>query len=75
MKQQINEIRRMQQLAGLINENSNPNRMLKLIQMYVDNYFDEGMNAEAAIRKIDELLQGNLDGYDKAFMAGEEDNY
>ena len=75
MKQQINEIKRMQQLAGIINENSNPNRMLKLIQIYVDNYSDEGMSAEAAIRKIDELLQGNLDNYDKAFMAGEEDNY
>ena len=43
--------------------------------MYVDNYSDEGMSAEAAINKIDELLQGNLDGYDIAFMAGEEDNY
>lgn len=67
--------KRMQELAGVVNENSNPNRMLELIQMYVDNYSDEGMSAEAAIRKIDELLQGNLDGYDKAFMAGEEDNY
>jgi hypothetical protein len=33
------------------------------------------MSAEAAIEKIDKLLQGNLDGYDKAFMAGEEDQY
>jgi hypothetical protein len=53
----------------------NPNRILELIQMYVDNYSDEGMSAEAAIRKIDELLQGNLDGYDKSFMDGEEDQY
>ena len=75
-KQSMNEeFIRMQKIAGIINENSNPNRMLELIQMYVDNYSDEGMSAEAAIRKIDELLQGNLDGYDKAFMAGEEDNY
>jgi hypothetical protein len=73
---------RMQMLAGVItegeykaklNEDENSNRMLKLIEMYVDNYSDEGMSAEAAIRKIDELLQGNLDDYDKAFMAGEED--
>jgi hypothetical protein len=42
---------------------------------YQDNYSDEGMSAEAAIRKIDELLQGNLDDYDKSFMAGEEDQY
>ena len=58
-----------------LNENENANRILKLIEMYVDNYSDEGMSAEAAIRKIDELLQGNLDDYDKAFMAGEEDQY
>jgi hypothetical protein len=43
--------------------------------MYIDNYADEGMSAEAAITKIDELLQGKLDDYDIAFMAGEEDNY
>jgi hypothetical protein len=75
---------RMQMLSGIIteseykaklNENENANRMLELIEMYVDNYSDEGMSAEAAIRKIDELLQGNLDDYDKAFMAGEEDQY
>jgi hypothetical protein len=75
---------RMQMLSGIIteseykaklNENENSNRMLKLIEMYVDNYSDEGMSAEAAIKKIDELLQGNLDDYDKAFMAGEEDQY
>ena len=58
-----------------INENYNPNRMLELIEMYVDNYSDEGMSAEAAIKKIDQLLQGNLDGYDEAFMAGKEDQY
>jgi hypothetical protein len=75
---------RMQMLSGIIteseykaklNENENANRMLELIEMYVDNYSDEGMSAEAVIRKIDELLQGNLDDYDKAFMAGEEDQY
>jgi hypothetical protein len=74
------EFKKMQKLAGVItenqiNENYDPNRMLKLIEMYVDNYSDEGMSAEAAIEKIDKLLQGNLDGYDKAFMAGEEDQY
>lgn len=79
-----NEQLRMQMLSGIItegqykaklNENENPNRMLELIQMYVDNHFDEGMSAEASLRKIDELFQGNLDDYDKAFMAGEEDQY
>ena len=76
------EFKKMQKLAGVItenqineNENYDPNRMLQLIEMYVGNYADEGMSAEAAIQKIDELLQGNLDGYDKAFMAGEEDQY
>ena len=49
--------------------------MLELIEMYVDNYSDEGMSAEAAIKKIDQLLQGNLDGYDEAFMSGKEDQY
>jgi hypothetical protein len=68
-----NEFTRMQKLAGTLNEDNNPNRMLELIEMYVDNYHDEGMSAEAALKKIDELLQGKLDGYDKAFMAGEED--
>ena len=58
-----------------LNEATDPSRMLELIEMYVDNHFDEGMSAEAALEKIDELLQGNLDGYDKAFMAGEEDQY
>ena len=72
---QSKEFTRMQKIAGIINENSNPNRMLELIEMYVDNYSDEGMSAEAAIAKIDELLQGKLDDYDIAFMAGEEDNY
>ena len=72
----------MQELAGLTEMkvrvpklNDNYNRMFELIGMYIDNYSDEGMSAEAAIRKIDELLQGNLDGYDKSFMAGEEDQY
>ena len=58
-----------------LNEGENPNRMLKLIQMYVDNYSDEGMDAEALIEKIGELFQGNLDDYDKSFMGGEEDQY
>jgi hypothetical protein len=58
-----------------LNKSTDPSRMLELIEMYVDNYSDEGMSAEAALKKIDELLQGKLDGYDKAFMAGEEDQY
>jgi hypothetical protein len=76
MNKQLNEeFRRMQKLAGTLNESADPSRMLELIEMYVDNYNDEGMSAEAALKKIDELLQGKLDGYDKAFMAGEEDQY
>jgi hypothetical protein len=80
-KQFITETARMQKLAGIqLNEagyvtSVNSYRMLKLIEMYVDNYYDEGMSAEAALNKIDELLQGQLEDYDKAFMAGEEDNY
>jgi hypothetical protein len=78
MKKQLNETKRIQHLAGIqINENplSPDKRMLELIKMYVDNYTDDGMSAEAALNKIDELLQGQLDGYDRAFMAGEEDLY
>ena len=56
-------------------EGNNTNRILELIEMYVDNYFDEGITAEAALTKIDNILQGNLDDYDKAFLKGEEDNY
>ena len=70
------EFKRMQKLAGLDeNEKNDPNRMLKLIEMYVDNFYDEGMTAEAALEKIDKLLQGELDDYDKTFMAGEEEEY
>ena len=78
MKIQINEIKKMQQLAGIIEEDyskSTSDRILELIKMYVDNYFDEGMSAEAALEKIDEILQGKLDDYDQAFLKGEEDNY
>jgi hypothetical protein len=59
-----------------LNENSNPNRMVELIKMYVDNYYDGGYDsAEIALDKLNDVLNGNLDGYDKAFMAGEEDQY
>jgi len=83
MKKQIlsKELKRMQKIAGIITENQinetsyPPNKMLELVEMYVDNYFDEGMTAEAALKKVDEILQGKLDGYDIAFLKGEEDNY
>jgi hypothetical protein len=52
-----------------LNENSSPNGILKLIEMYVDNYSDEGMSAEAALEKINELLQGKLDDFDKEFIS------
>jgi hypothetical protein len=82
MKQPLNEqFIRMQKLAGVITENqineeSYPSdKMLELVKMYVDNHFDEGMSGEAALNKIDEILSGKLDGYDKAFLKGEEDLY
>jgi len=64
--------------AGLnenqINEEScSSDKMLELVKMYVDNYFDEGMGAGAALRKLDEILDGKLDDYDKSFLKGEED--
>jgi len=71
----VYESKEMEEGKEEINENYEPNKMLELIQMYVDNYSDEGMSAEAAIKKIDQLFQGNLDDYDKAFMAGKEDQY
>jgi hypothetical protein len=78
LKEEEGEFSEEEDVSSLFKEKQmvkNPNRILELIQMYVDNYSDEGMSAEAAIRKIDELLQGNLDGYDKSFMDGEEDQY
>ena len=83
MKKQIlsEEIKRMQELVGIVTENRvneesySPDKMLKLVEMYVDNYFDEGMTAEAALKKVDEILQGKLDDYDIAFLKGEEDLY
>ena len=82
MKQPLNEsFIRMQKIAGIvtenqINEESYPSdKMIELVKMYVDNYFDEGMGAEAALRKLDEILDGKLDGYDIAFLKGEEDLY
>ena len=83
MKKQIlsEEIKRMQELAGIVTENRvneesySPDKMLKLVEMYVDNYFDEGMTAEAVLKKVDEILQGKLDDYDIAFLKGEEDLY
>ena len=59
-----------------LNENNNPSRMIELIKMYVDNYYDGGYDsAEIALDKLNDVLNGNLDGYDKAFMAGTEDQY
>ena len=77
----MKDLIRMQQLAGIIIENQineesySSDKMIELVKMYVDNYFDEGMGAEAALRKLDEILSGKLDGYDIAFLKGEEDNY
>ena len=71
----------MQKIAGIVTENQineesySSDKMIELVKMYVDNYFDEGMGAEAALRKLDEILDGKLDGYDIAFLKGEEDLY
>ena len=83
MKKQIlsKELKRMQKIAGIVTENQineesySSDKMIELVKMYVDNYFDEGMGADAALRKLDEILDGKLDGYDIAFLKGEEDNY
>jgi hypothetical protein len=82
MKKPLNEsFIRMQKIAGIVTENQineesySSDKMIELVKMYVDNYFDEGMGAEAALRKLDEILDGKLDGYDIAFLKGEEDNY
>ena len=83
MKKQIlsEELKRMQKIAGIITENQineesySSDKMIELVKMYVDNYFDEGMGAEAALRKLDEILSGKLDAYDIAFLKGEEDLY
>jgi hypothetical protein len=81
-KQMLNEqFRRMQKIAGLITENQineeaySPDKMFELIQMYISNYRDGGMGAGAALNKIEDILDGKLDGYDIAFLKGEEDNY
>ena len=80
MKQPLNEqFIRMQKIAGIVTENQineesySSDKMLELVKMYVDNYFDEGMSGEAALNKIDEILDGKLDDYDKSFLKGEED--
>jgi hypothetical protein len=81
-KQMLNEqFRRMQKIAGLITENQineesySPDKMFELMQMYISNYRDGGMGAGAALNKIEDILDGKLDGYDIAFLKGEEDNY
>jgi|688.fasta_scaffold1938152_1 hypothetical protein len=82
MKQPLNEsFIRMQKIAGIVTENQineesySSDKMIELVKMYVDNYFDEGIGAGAVLRKLDEILDGKLDGYDIAFLKGEEDNY
>ena len=82
MKQPLNEsFIRMQKIAGIVTENQineesySSDKMIELVKMYVDNYFDEGIGAGAVLRKLDEILDGKLDGYDIAFLKGEEDLY
>lgn len=59
-----------------INEESySPDKMFELMQMYISNYHDGGMGAGAALNKIEDILDGKLDGYDIAFLKGEEDLY
>ena len=82
MKQPLNEsFIRMQKIAGIVTENQineesySSDKMIELVKMYVDNYFDEGIGAGAVLWKLDEILDGKLDGYDIAFLKGEEDLY
>ena len=82
MKQPLNEsFIRMRKIAGIVTENQineesySSDKMIELVKMYVDNYFDEGIGAGAVLRKLDEILDGKLDGYDIAFLKGEEDLY
>jgi hypothetical protein len=73
-----NKITNQSQLnENQINEESHsPDKMLELVKMYVDNFYDGGYDsAEIALEKIDKILNGDLDDYDKAFLKGEEDNY
>ena len=66
----------MMEEENQINEESySPDKMFELMQMYISNYRDGGMGAGAALNKIEDILDGKLDGYDIAFLKGEEDSY
>ena len=65
MKKQLNEIKRMQQLAGVINESQLGEEQyaepMVMIQNIVDNWADGGIDAEAAMTRIDKILQGKYE--------------
>ena len=50
-------------------------RKLELVEMYIDNFHDDGMLGEALVRKLTDLFDGKLDDFDISFLNGEEDNY
>jgi len=50
-------------------------RKLELVEMYIDNFHDDGMLGEALVRKLSDLFDGKLDDFDISFLNGEEDNY
>jgi hypothetical protein len=77
-----NEAKKLVNMLSNLNENQlneeshSPDKMLELVKMYVNNFYDGGYDsAEIALEKIDKILNGDLDDYDKAFLKGEEDNY
>lgn len=72
---------RMLKIAGLVTENQineesySSDRMLELVRMYINNYFDDGMDAVAALHKLDEIIDGKLNAYDISFLKNEEDYF
>lgn len=72
MKQQLNEIKKMQRIAGLITESEYQESLneeqyaepMIMIQNIVDNFFDGGIDAEAAMTRIEKILQGNYEDYE-----------
>jgi hypothetical protein len=65
MKKQINEIKRMQLIAGILKESQLNEEQyaepIVMIQNIVDNWADGGIDAEPAMTRIDKILQGNYE--------------
>jgi hypothetical protein len=65
MKKQLNEIKRMQFIAGILKESQLNEEQyaepIVMIQNIVDNWADGGIDAEPAMTRIDKILQGNYE--------------